>query len=105
MKVGLFFVCGQNFVILPQKSVPSVLRSEFSGQKVRKFLKKISNTAFFLVQTTFFKRCFKIKNRNVVEGDVEVCSVFVSITSAPSFLSERQAVCSRVNHGYFSLVC
>ena len=25
MKVGLFFVCGQNFVILPQKSVPSVL--------------------------------------------------------------------------------
>ena len=25
MKVGLFFVCGQNFVILPQKSVPSLL--------------------------------------------------------------------------------
>ena len=25
MKVGLFFVCGRNFIILPQKSVPSLL--------------------------------------------------------------------------------
>ena len=27
MKVGLFFVCGRNFIILPQKSVPSLLIS------------------------------------------------------------------------------
>ena len=26
MKVGLFFVCGRNFIILPQKSVPSLLK-------------------------------------------------------------------------------
>ena len=44
---------------------------------------------FFFVPMTFFKHCLKMKNRNVVEGDVEVCSVFVSVTSAPSFLNER----------------
>ena len=26
MKVGLFFVCGRNFIILRQKSVPSLLK-------------------------------------------------------------------------------
>ena len=37
----------------------------------------------------FFKHCLQINNRNVVEGVVEVCSVFVFITFAPAFLSER----------------
>ena len=35
MKVGLFFVCGQNFVILPQKSVPSVLNVKNHCKKVQ----------------------------------------------------------------------
>ena len=29
MKVGLFFVCGRNFIMLPQKSVPSLLIPSF----------------------------------------------------------------------------
>ena len=28
MKTGLFFDCGRNFIILPQKSVPSLLTAE-----------------------------------------------------------------------------
>ena len=39
MKVGLFFVCGRNFIILPQKSVPSLLTSM---QKLQAKLTKFS---------------------------------------------------------------
>ena len=37
----------------------------------------------------FFKHRLKMDNGNVVEGVVEVCSVFVFITFAPAFLSEQ----------------
>ena len=29
MKTGLFFDCGRSFIILPQKSVPSLLKAYF----------------------------------------------------------------------------
>ena len=32
MNVGLFFVCGRNFIILPQKSVPSLLIKKLRKQ-------------------------------------------------------------------------
>ena len=35
MKVGLFFVCGRNFIILPQKSVPSLLSCHDISELVR----------------------------------------------------------------------
>ena len=95
MKVGLFLVCGRNFVILPQKSVPSLLNNRektyfcewttvqivlLPRVKARRLYKQWMTGRFLDILHPFFQNHFAYR---------DICSFGIQIKRKMAYLAMR----------------